>query len=519
MQWTPAFSMAVLAVLASSNLSASTQPHLPLAAQIQAPAPTPICALRTSVLESYGPFTGALRAGREAAAHTSASSQAKAAYARFDATLSATIAGTAPGAEATLALVDLERLVDTLDNCGTKLGWGKIMVQSRPALADALRRNRATLTHPDYAPRMLRSAMAQAVLREDGQGAVVDQAAALAERQREERAIIARQEAIDRRLAFERSEADRLQREELIRRGWRTNASAPAAGANFCDSHGIIAYANAAKDANWLSLMDTEARSGCVRISNRRDGPYYLGLALGTEVTDEQLAHATGRLFLCFSSPEAPQGLEVAINGARALGELFGGGAMGSGLKPSWTESTNSAGRRIVTVGCEIELNVLGVDLAGAGRDMVAASGVDQRSFVQFELTGSRLNSVRYRAWIPNVVESKTRRDRLTGSENTSTVCDADLARAGAIGNQWTQSQWAISQRLPYRFTNPGGAARNGDWMVLRRGTLAADIWNVSYDAPVLGEYGNCYGGIVEHLVTLNAERAARIKAGVPPVF
>ncbi len=511
-----AFAACGLALALSLSLGAGLVPLSALAQTTPVPPPPkPVCALRTSVLESYGPFATALPAGRAAAAHTTASAQAETDYARFDTALAATIAATAPGGEATLALVDLERLIDTLDACGQKLGWGTVMGQSRPALYAALQRNRKSLTDPVYAQRLLRSATAQAVLRDAGQGSVVDAAATQAAREKEERAVRMAQEAKERWAAFERSEADRLVREEQIRRGWRSNASAPPASANICDSHGVIAYASQAKDNNWLNLMDTEARSGCLRINDRRDGAFFAGLALGTEVTDEQLAHAAGQLFLCFSNSQARRYFDAAASVARANTQLLGLDIFSMGLTPVWTETTDAAGRRVVTIQCRADASMLGMDMTAMAREL----GGDQINFVRFELTGNRLRSVRHRVARSNTVSSQRGRDWATGTEGTTDTCDASLASAAKIGGDWTRQGWAVSQRLPYRFTNSNGVQRSDQWVVLRRGTLSADIWNVSYSAPVLGENGNCFGGIVEHFVTLTAERPARIKAGVPLSF
>jgi hypothetical protein len=227
------------------------------------------------------------------------------------------------------------------------------------------------------------------------------------------------------------------------------------------------------------------------------------------------LAHGAGQLFLCFSNSQLRRVFDSVIGAAKAGAEVFGQGLFNMGLTPVWTETTNAAGRRVVTIECQVNMGMLGMDMSAMARSM----GIDQRNFVQFELTGNRLRSVRHRLWISNVVRSETKRDWIMGTEGTSTTCDASLASAAGVANVWAGRQWAISQRLPYRFTNPSGQQRSDQWVVLRRGSLTADIWNVSYNAPVLGENGNCFGGIVEHFVTLTAERPARIKAGSPLAF
>ncbi len=479
------------------------------------PPPKPICALRLSVLESFPAFAPALPQARAALVHTALSAQAQADYARFDTALAGTIAATAPGSDATLALVDLERLIDTLDTCGQKLGWGAVMQQSRPALYAALSRNRKTLTDPVYAQRLLRSATAQAVLRDNGQGNVVVAAVDIAARQKEEQAAIARAEAAERaRLA-----AERRQLEDAARLAWSNNPGAATASALLCNTSGAAAYAGRPKDTAWLALMDNEAQAGCKRLDDRKDGSYYLGVPMGGEVTDEQLAHAAGKVFLCFSNSRARQAWNAAVSAGRAVGQPLGEGALALGLNPTWNEGANAAGRRVVTIGCDPTFSMLGLDMTGMTRDFMNATGIDRRSFIQFELSGNRLRSVRLRKWIDNTESSRTETDWIYGGSSTTTICDAARASAAAIGSDWTRDSWAISQRLPYRFANPNGAQRSDQWMVLRRGTLSADIWNVTYNAPVLGENGNCFGGIVEHFVTLTAERPSRIKAGVPPAF
>lgn len=490
-----------LAMLAAAGMAAPMAVAQPAPAPV--PPPTPVCALRTSVLESYGPFAAALPAGRAAAAHTAVSATAKADYARFDAALASAITATAPGGEATLALVDLERVIDTLDACGQKLGWGAVMGQSRPALYAAFQRNRKSLSDPVYAQRLLRSVTAQAVLRDAGQGKVIESAVDIAARQKEERAIAARQE-----------EAERRQRAEYARTAWRSNASAPPPGSNFCEG-GSAPETGRGRDTSWLTLIDSEVQSGCQRINPRRDGAYYAGLALGTEVTDEQLAHAAGQLFLCFSNSQARRYFNAAASAARANAELLGLDVFSMGLTPVWTETTDATGRRVVTIQCRADASMLGMDMTAMARDMAG----EQVNYVRFELTGNRLRSVRHRVAVSNTVSSQTGRDWATGTQGTTTTCDATLASAATIGSDWTREGWAISQRLPYRFTNANGAQRSDQWVVLRRGTLSADIWNVSYRAPVLGENGNCYGGVIEKFVTLTAERPARIKAGTPLAF
>ncbi|MGL3822906.1 CHAT domain-containing protein [Sphingopyxis sp. R3-92] len=128
------------------------------------------------------------------------------------------------------------------------------------------------------------------------------------------------------------------------------------------------------------------------RLSDRTDGPYFMGLALGTSVTDEQLAHAAGRALMCLSTSNEKQLLD---NIGQLTDQLFTSsiGETGMRAQPVWSERIGARGR-IVQIRCDLTMTLFGIDLHQAQQALAGGLEADASSFVEYELVKPALLDV-----------------------------------------------------------------------------------------------------------------------------
>lgn len=505
----------------------------------QTAAPSPLaaaCRVRVSVLESYSPFRPAVAAGNRLLA-AAANGDVRGPLATFDRALAAAL-DTVPSEEAAVfALTDAERTVEMIEKCADASGTPRDKAaRAATSLEAAYRRNLATMQRSDFAERLLRSPRAKAVLLSSSGGEAVmadaqaikaansaaRREALLAEFQRaeERRARIeAEWREKEARLAAENAERRRLI-EAPIRASeatWRAGASAPAAGAPLCTDDRIHGYAGRRKDADWMMLIEAEI-GRCARISDRTDGPYFMGLALGTSVTDEQLAHAAGRALMCLSTSNEKQLLD---NIGQLTDQLFTSsiGETGMRAQPVWSERIGARGR-IVQIRCDLTMTLFGIDLHQAQQALAGGLEADASSFVEYELVNGALTAVR-----THFVLSGTSRTE-NWSNDTTHYCDAALSQADAVaamqrGGGWKQlgvRPWTYAIRND-AFTSAlvGPQSRGaGRWFTMQRGAVVLDVYNTRYSGPILGENGNCGGGAVDRFAMLAPVRAKRVQVGTP---
>ncbi|ALH79266.1 hypothetical protein AN936_02415 [Sphingopyxis macrogoltabida] len=505
----------------------------------QTAAPTPLaaaCRVRVTVLENYSPFRPAVAAGNKLLA-AAASGDVRVPLATFDRALAAAL-DTVPSEEAAVfALTDAERIVEMIERCADASGTPRDKAaRAAMSLEAAYRRNLATMQRSDFAERLLRSPRAKAVLLSSSGGEAVmadaqaikaansaaRREALLAEFQRaeERRARIeAEWREKEARLAAENAERRRLI-EAPIRASeaiWRAGASAPAAGAQLCADDRIHGYAGRRKDADWMMLIEAEI-GRCARISDRTDGSFFMGLALGTTVTDEQLAHAAGRALMCLSTSNEKQLLD---NIGQLTDQLFTSsiGKTGMRAQPVWSERTGARGR-IVQIRCDLTMTLFGIDFHQAQQALAGGLEADASSFVEYELANGVLSAVR-----THFVLSGTSRTE-NWSNDTTHYCDASLSQADAVaamqrGGGWKQlgvRPWTYAIRndaLTRALVGPQSSGV-GSWFTMQRGAVVLDIYNTRYSGPILGENGNCGGGAVDRFAMLAPVRAKRVQVGTP---
>ena len=508
-------------------------------AHAQTVAPSPLaaaCRVRVSVLENYGPFQSAVPAGNKLLA-AAASGDARGALGPFDRALAAALDSVPDEESAVYALTDAERIVEMIEKCADASGTAREKVtRAAAALEAAYRRNLSTMQRSDFAERLLRSPRAKAVLLSSSGGASVmadakatsaanneaRRQALLAEiRRAEERRarIEAEWREKELRLAAEYAEKRRLV-EAPIRAAeaiWRAGASAPAANARLCTDDRVHGYSGRRKDADWVMLMEAEI-GRCARISDRSDGPYFMGLALGTAVTDEQLAHAAGRALVCLSTGDDKQMLD---NMGRLTDQLFTStlGKTGIRAQPVWSERAGSRGR-IVQIRCDLTMTVFGIDLHQAQQALAGSFDADASSFVEYELVGGMLSAVRTHF----VLSGTSRTERWTN--DTTHYCDASLSQADAVAAMQRSGGWKQLDARPWTYAIRNDAIMSalvrpqskgtGRWFTMQRGAVVLDIYNTRYSAPILGENGNCGGGAVDRFAMLAPPRAKRVQAGTP---
>ncbi|MBE1528952.1 hypothetical protein GGC65_003408 [Sphingopyxis sp. OAS728] len=397
--------------------------------------------MRVSVLENYSPFRPAVVAGNKLLA-AAASGDVRGPLVTFDRALAAVL-DTVPNEEAAVfALTDAERIVEMIEKCADASGTPRDKVaRAAMSLEAAYRRNLATMQRSDFAERLLRAPRAKAVLLSSSGGeAVMADAQAIKaansaarreallaqfRRAEERRARIeAEWREKEARLAAENAEKRRLI-EAPIRAAeaiWRAGPSAPAAGAQLCADDRIHSYAGRRKDADWMMLIEAEI-GRCARISDRTDRSYFMGLALGTAVTDEQLAHAAGRALMCLSTSYEKQLLD---NMGQLTDQLFTSsiGRTGMRAQPVWSERAGARGR-IVQVRCDLTLTLFGIDFHQVQQALAGGLEADASSFVEYELANGVLGAVR-----THFVLSGTSRTE-NWSNDTTHYCDASLSRCG----------------------------------------------------------------------------------------
>lgn len=485
----------------------------------QTSPPSGQCSVRISVLQSYAPLSSAMQAATKLNASPLT---IRSDLLAFDTALAGALANVPNEEEAAYALTDVERLVEAIESCAPAMGLsGQAVGQSATALDAAYLRNATHMVSPDFANRLLRSPRAQKVLRALNQNGAIDKAQAAKDAKV---AQIREQQAAKAAIAYEQyalaNPADvdiasiTSPRILEIERAWRSNASAPGSGA--CGNVISAGYLNKPRDKDWLGLMEAEIGK-CKRISDKRDGPYFMGLALGTSVTDEQLAHASGRQLICFSDSAGERLLDATNQAVERIYAAGGLGGTGAQAIPSWSERRTGV-RRIVQIRCDISLKILGFDLNPMQQSLATSMQVDTSSYVEFELVGQKLTAIKSHLVLGNEVK------RDTGSSGTTHLCDATLAQADTVAGSYRAAGWTLSAKLPWNYMMKNDAMTKilagsespgtGSWYTLKRGTVVIDLFNTRYRAPVLGDNGNCNGGTVEEYAMLAATRIGRILPG-----
>ncbi len=530
MIWSAAASRAALLaffIFLALPANAQTAPANPLAVA---------CRVRVSVLETYAPFASAVPAGQKLLA-AAAGGDVRAALPAFDRALASALDGVPNEEAAVFALTDAERIVEMIEKCADASGLSRERAsRAATSLEAAYRRNIVTMRRSDFAERLLRSPRAKAVLlgSADGEAVMADaqaikaannearRKALLAEFQRREerRALIeAEWRAKEQRLAAENAERRRIIEAPIraMETIWRTGASAPPAGSALCTDDRVHGYAGRRKDGDWMMLMEAEV-GRCARISSRTDGPYFMGLALGTAVTDEQLAHAAGRALVCLSTSDGKQLLD---NMGRLTDQLFSStlGTTGMRVQPVWSERGSGA-RRIVQIRCDLTMTLFGIDLHQMQQALAGGLDADASSFVEYEFAGGVLTAIRSHFVLSNTARTEN------WSQDMTHYCDASLSQAEAIAAMQRVGGWRQLGVRPWTYAIRNDALTSalvgprsqgsGRWFTMQRGAVVLDIYNTRYSAPILGENGNCGGGAVDRFAMLALVRAKRVTPGTP---
>lgn len=492
------------------------------------------CRVRTSVLQNYAPFQSAVPAGEKLLAATN-EKDARGPVVAFDRALAGSLDNVPNEEAAVFALTDAERIIEMIMKCADATGVSRDKTARAAASLDAAyHRNLTTMQRPDFAERLLRSPRARAVLLSvKGGDAVVTEAQAVQAANNEARrqARLAEARAAEQRRV--RIEAEWQERERQIAAAdaerrrvieapirahekiWRANMSAPPSSATLCNDNRIYGYSGRPKDADWLMLMEAEVGK-CARISDRNDGPFFMGLALGTPVSDEQLAHASGRALICLSTSDGKQLLDSM---SRLTDQLYSEtlGKTGMRAQPVWSERM-AGNRRIVQVKCDLTMTIFGIDLHKYQQALAGGLDIDGSSFVEYELVGGILSIIR-----THLVLSNTVRTDISDSGQTS-YCDNILSQADSVAAMQRAGGWHQNSMRSWTYMMKNNALAgalagpqsrgNGRWYTMQRGSVLLDIYNTRYTSPSLGKNGDCGGGAVDRFAMLAATRARRVQAG-----
>lgn len=496
----------------------------PLAAKsvAQPVAPSTFCRVRISMLQSYGPLQAIIPDAEKLNAEGVGGTARRDTLRVIDRDFAKALVQFPANDEAAFALTDVERMVEGLERCADASGVARSEISSAgPALEAAYRRNGATMLRPDFAERLLRSPRAVAVLKQDKRTDVLASAESVRDANVEARrqVQIARAKATAERDAIARAEVAEAERVaqakvQALEDVWRHNPSAPSS--NACSNTLAASHFGRSRDAAWLALLEKEIGQ-CQRVSDRRDTVFYMGLALGTAVSDEQLVHASGRALACFSDSAAKRLFDGTNRGLDQIYAMGGYGSTGLRLVPEWTER-QTGNRRIVQIRCDVTMSLFGIDLTPMQRRMANAMDADSSSYLEYELVGGRLLAIRTHLVLSNEVK------RESGSFGTTMTCNERDGQADSVADGFRASGWRQLARLPWRYTMKNDrltavfagpeSVQDGNWYTFQRGSVVIDIYNTRYRPPVLGENGTCNGGSVDEFAMLAPARVGRVKPG-----